>query len=118
MFVEYNGPYVFQLLKYITGDMIVRKPYYPKTLYNTGVFAGKIHKALKVLKINMCRYYRSLLLFKGFIYANSFNRNVTFCKSSSLIWFMVFNATFNNISVISWRSVLLVEETGENHRLH
>jgi len=30
--------------------------------------------------------------------------------------FMVLNATFNNISVISWRSVLLVEETGENHR--
>ena len=32
---------------------------------------------------------------------------------------MVFNATFNNISVISWRSVLLVEEIGipgENHR--
>jgi hypothetical protein len=25
---------------------------------------------------------------------------------------IVFNATFNNISVISWRSVLLVEETG------
>jgi hypothetical protein len=24
---------------------------------------------------------------------------------------MVFNATFNNISVILWRSVLLVEET-------
>jgi hypothetical protein len=36
-------------------------------------------------------------------------------------WFrlMVFNATFNNMSVISWQSVLLVEETGvprENHR--
>ena len=28
-------------------------------------------------------------------------------------WFMAFNATFNNISVISWRSVLLVEETGD-----
>jgi hypothetical protein len=25
---------------------------------------------------------------------------------------MVFNATFNNISVTTWRSVLLVEETG------
>ena len=25
---------------------------------------------------------------------------------------MVFNATFNNISVISWRSVLFVEEPG------
>ena len=36
-----------------------------------------------------------------------------------IVWFMVFNATFNNISVILWRSVLLVEETGvpgENHR--
>ena len=32
---------------------------------------------------------------------------------------LVFNATFNNISFISWRSVLLVEETlvhGENHQ--
>ena len=32
---------------------------------------------------------------------------------------MVFNATFSNISAISWRSGLLVEETGgpgENHR--
>ena len=29
--------------------------------------------------------------------------------------FLVFNATFNNMLVISWRSVLLVEETGENH---
>jgi hypothetical protein len=33
---------------------------------------------------------------------------------------MVFNATFNNISAISWQSVLLVEETGlprENHHV-
>ena len=32
---------------------------------------------------------------------------------------MVFNTTFNNISVILWQSVLLVTETeapGENHR--
>jgi hypothetical protein len=37
----------------------------------------------------------------------------------SLVWFMVFNATFNNISVISWWSVLLVDKTGvarENHQ--
>ena len=37
----------------------------------------------------------------------------------SFVWFIVFNATFNNISVTSWRSVLLVEETRaprENHR--
>jgi hypothetical protein len=42
-------------------------------------------------------------------------------SSSTCIWGwgMVFNATFNNISVISWRSALLVEETGvptENDR--
>jgi hypothetical protein len=40
----------------------------------------------------------------------------------NIIWFvvvMVFNATFNNISVITWQSVLLVEETRvpwENHK--
>ena len=38
---------------------------------------------------------------------NNINKNITFCPG----WFMVFNATFNNISVISWGSVLLVEET-------
>jgi len=27
----------------------------------------------------------------------------------------VFNATFSNISAISWRPVLVVEEAGENH---
>ena len=33
-------------------------------------------------------------------------------------WFMVFNTPFNNISVIWWKTVLLLEETGvprENH---
>jgi hypothetical protein len=30
--------------------------------------------------------------------------------------FLVFYATFSNISVISWRPVLVVEEAGENHR--
>jgi hypothetical protein len=42
-----------------------------------------------------------------------------FCDPREFIkWFrvMVFNATFNNIPVISWQSVLLVEETGETHR--
>jgi len=35
------------------------------------------------------------------------------------VYLVVFNATFNNISVITWWSVLLMEETGgpgENHR--
>jgi hypothetical protein len=39
-----------------------------------------------------------------------------------LVWLdlmLVFNATFSNISAISWRPALVVEETevsGENHR--
>ena len=41
--------------------------------------------------------------------------------SLNKVWlgFMVFNANYNNISVIPWQSVLLVEETGvprESHR--
>jgi hypothetical protein len=27
------------------------------------------------------------------------------------VWFRMFNATFNNISVISWRSLIFAEET-------
>jgi protoporphyrinogen oxidase len=40
---------------------------------------------------------------------------------SDMVWFMVLNATFNNISAISWRPVLVGEEAGvpgENHRLY
>ena len=38
--------------------------------------------------------------------------------SGMFVCLMVFNATFNNTSIISWRSVLLVEEPrgpGESH---
>jgi hypothetical protein len=41
------------------------------------------------------------------------------CSRRIRVRFMVFNAAVNNISVVSWRSVLLVEETtvpGEKHR--
>jgi energy-converting hydrogenase Eha subunit E len=54
----------------------------------------------------------SLMLWFGISILCLFNMN-------SFVCLMVFNATFNNISVISWRSVLLVEETGvpgESHR--
>ena len=38
--------------------------------------------------------------------------NHFFNLKENWVRFMVINATFNNISVISWWSVLLVEETG------
>ena len=42
----------------------------------------------------------------------SLNINLSACKYDFYIglWFMVFNATFNNMSIILWRS--LVKETG------
>ena len=46
-------------------------------------------------------------------------KNQVHHETNGLVRSMVFNATFNNISVISWWSVLLVEETGvpgQNHR--
>jgi hypothetical protein len=53
---------------------------------------------------------------------NILSKLVNVCKQQRSRWvcLMVFNATFKNISVISWQSVLLVEETGvagENHDL-
>jgi hypothetical protein len=47
------------------------------------------------------------------------NNNIADSTISGSGWLMVLNATFNNISVISWQSVLLAEKTGvfrENHR--
>ena len=52
----------------------------------------------------------------GYLTRLSFHWSFVFWVRGSV---MVFNAIFNNISVISWLSVLLVEETGvcrENHR--
>ena len=39
-------------------------------------------------------------------------------KYLMMIWFLVFNATFSNISAISWRPVLVVEEAGVPEEIH
>ena len=43
------------------------------------------------------------------------HRLANFIKGLGL-WVSMFDATFNNISVISWRLVLSMEKTGENYR--
>ena len=49
------------------------------------------------------------------------NQGATYLYAQIFLWlveydilslFVVFNASFSNISVISWQSVILVEETG------
>ena len=67
-----------------------------------------------------CRYWTCPILRKYYtIYIT--DRTSHYWENITDRWFsfMVFNATFNNISVISWQSVLLEEETGvpwENHQ--
>jgi hypothetical protein len=61
----------------------------------------------------LTRWALKLMIYR--IRGNPANRYTTNTVTSALC-----NTTFNNISVISWQSVLLVEETrgpGENHRV-
>ena len=53
------------------------------------------------------------------VYDFQLNDKGNMCMVNQGVRLVVFNATFNNISVISWQPVLVVEETGEpgeNHR--
>jgi len=56
--------------------------------------------------------YKLYLLFfspeHGIVYKYMKSLMIPGLISLGLVWFMVFNATFNNISVILWQSVLLV----------
>ena len=53
----------------------------------------------------------SPLLTTFYIYKEVLSVNVNYAEEETGYGFMVFNATFNSISVISWRSVLMMEET-------
>ena len=81
---------------YCMSEYVLVIPLYPEVLF-----------FLKGMKLPGCITYKNHEII---IFLNYFLEG---------LGFMVFNATFNNISVISWRSVLLVEEagvSGENYR--
>jgi hypothetical protein len=78
-------------------------------------------------KNNYAQYKDGIVYYKSFflLFINIFTVVINFVSDFRLIvlnlidGFMVFNATFNNISAISWLSVLLVKEMGvpgENNR--
>ena len=76
------------------------------------------HVYLHPYKFLLPTIYR---LKKSFFNLDVFNQHLLTLKSWFFghVGFMIFNAIFNNILAISWRSVLMVEETGvpgENHR--
>jgi hypothetical protein len=83
-------------------------------------FIDKKHSSIIMLVFNTIRFKTDLCVYFGFWSTiwmdHQQNIYIWMCLG---LGFLVFNATFNNISVISWRSVLLMEETGvprENHR--
>ena len=69
----------------------------------------------EVLNVTIFKYCTSgsllHLVYWSYHFSITLNLYDVFCRFINKLK-MVFNATFNNISVISWRSVLLVEETG------
>jgi len=65
-------------------------------------------------------WYLQTLLISIVVFFRQDKQTSNFQYENSGVRVMVLNDTFNNISVISWRSVLLVEETEvlvENHHL-
>jgi len=81
---------------------------------------------IKQLQISVMLYFLYLLFFHFITRVKTFfNYQTPICHINQTFWFefdfdfWCFNATFNNISAISWRPVLMVEEAGvprENHR--
>ena len=67
-------------------------------------------RAKELFRITLgCRFSLSLMIIDG---TGNKNTLVQCTIRYVVVRVMVFNATFNNISVISWLLVLLVEETG------
>jgi hypothetical protein len=88
-----------------------------KNLHPLIYWSGKFTTQSFIWKLKNSTHFSSIYLYIGSAPSPYWQ---TFCCHDLYIYWvkiMVFNVTFNNISVISWRSILLVEETGENHRL-
>ena len=77
-----------------------------------------IYSALPFLRPTLRPYFTLVDLWST-LYKMSLQMSQGITFYIVFVCLMVFNTTFNNISVISWRSVLLVKEIGvpgENHR--
>ena len=65
--------------------------------------------------LNACYFWCGLKIVNNETYSSKFRIALKITSNLILPYYkydLGFNATFNNISVISWQSVLLVEETG------
>ena len=81
---------------------------------------SQLEKTTALIQINFrLKQILSSAAWTFFLSGNIIPYNTIWTKFEDKVRVMMFNATFNNISAISWWSVLLREETGvpgENHR--
>jgi hypothetical protein len=81
-------------------------------LLSDGILSAFIYLRVDMKKKRILRTSNHTHMF----HFSSINTDRKVHASSGLgVRVMMFNATFNNISVISWWSVVLLEETGESH---
>jgi hypothetical protein len=83
---------------------------------NRGTFTKPWQQVLTDFEFMYNILYLLLCVFGLCIHEFAYSLLVSIYWSIWWVWFMVLNTTFYNISVMSWWSVLLMEETGENHR--
>ena len=111
-------------MKILPSKSLHRKVYYKK--YNCSMLLNAVSVQKYLLQIwhvdliafeKVCQYFVFIYLISIFLFEYLIDNSTKMLKVGVRV--MVFNATFNNISIILWQSVLLVEETrisGENHR--
>jgi energy-coupling factor transporter transmembrane protein EcfT len=77
-----------------------------------------VYLALCLVYVFLYNIY-TFITFQNVLYCFCMHSKNLISTGWFMVWFMMINATFNNILTISWQSVLLAEETGvpgENHR--
>ena len=74
----------------------------PRNLFTTHSYCRTFIQ-ISMTRIKSCTYHIQIIYHSLSVYSETCLER----WSSIVFWFMVFNATFNNISVISWRSVSL-----------
>jgi len=89
--------------------------------YLTSVNTTVIFRVEALYRIYICHLFHMLMLIVKSIYLQTCNIYViggfVHLVVCLFVCLMVFNATFNNISVISWRSVLLVDKNDKLYRI-
>ena len=94
----------------------------PLVSSNSSLTTHALRHSLEIIFRHFSSEYltiRSMLFFYSLDRIVSSHLSKSFCWILVIVTVVVLNATFNNISAISWRSVLFMEESsvpGENNR--